>query len=468
MEGESEIVLLISPHFGIVDAWLPVVAELKRRRPETSICAIIPETKGVARVNPDDFVTTIAKSYIDRIIFAGPRNQWVNAGSFDGVKCPKRSALFEFMSKGAAILRGSKSCDLPLGCKIVLSDLFVGQRPIVHELQGKFSSAAWFCLPHGLDLRTFKIDRKKSFNEQRVKIGERTSLSEVLSSWSRLKVYAASENEAIAYRRGYHLSEDDVKVVGVPRHSASWLGYVSSMDETGTDGDVDYILVVSRPATGSKGVLPLARKVQALKDIRNLAKKLDRKVVVRLHPKDGELDRQIVEEEFGRPDRHIDWCYSSQHPLLLGRHALFAVTFFSSVAVDMIAVGTPTIELCDFSGLTKSPHLVRDEQGSPTSIYQQLGLVLSARNFAELAEQVDRILGDRSAVNAQLRSAYDFSYDRIEDPVGLIVDDLKLLLDSDGPKSSTTNYRNVTSEGGGGNQAPEWTHRALIPHNVLR
>jgi hypothetical protein len=170
-----------------------------------------------------------------------------------------------------------------------------------------------------------------------------------------------------------------VKVVGVPRHSASWLEYVSSMGEAGIDGDVDYILVVSRPATGSKGVLPLARKVQALKDIRNLAKKLDRKVVVRLHPKDGELDRQIVEEEFGRPGRHIDWCYSSRHPLLLGRHAVFAITFFSSVAIDMIAVGTPTIELCDFSGLTKSPHLIRDEQGIPTSIYQQLGLVLSAK-----------------------------------------------------------------------------------------
>jgi hypothetical protein len=60
----------------------------------------------------------------------------------------------------------------------------------------------------------------------------------------------------------------------------------------------------------------------------------------------------------------------------------------------------------------KSPHLVRDEHGRPTSIYQQLGLVLSARNFDELAEQVDRIFEDRNAVIVQLRSAYDSSYTR--------------------------------------------------------
>jgi hypothetical protein len=452
--GESEIVLLISPHFGIVDAWLPVIVELKRRRPETSICAIIPE-KGVGRVNPRDFVARIAAPFISRIIFADPRNQWVGADSFDEVKRPERSALFELFVKGAAVLGISKSCDLPLGCKIVLSDVFLGQRSTVHELQGKFSTAAWFCLPHGLDLRTFKIERKKSFNEQRVKAGKRTSLSEGLSSWSKLTVYAASEKEAVAYRAGYGLAQDDVKVVGVPRHCESWLRYVSSMEAAGTDCDSDYILLVSRPGTGTTGVLPLARKVQALKDIKKLAKKLERKVVVRMHPKETERDKQMVEEALGVPGLDIGWCYSSQHPFLLGRRALFAVTLFSSVALDMIAVGTPAIELCDFSGLTKSPNLARDEHGQPTSIYQQLGLVLSARNFDELAEQVDRILHDRNAVIAQLRSAYDSSYDRLDDPVGLIIDDLERFLDSDLPEVSNDKSSESNIRGVGKNQAPD-------------
>jgi len=139
----------------------------------------------------------------------------------------------------------------------------------------------------------------------------------------------------------------------------------------------------------------------------------------------------------------------------LGRRALFAVTFFSSVAIDMIAVGTPTIELCDFSGLTKSPNLARDEHGQPTSIYQQLGLVLSARNFDELAEQVDRIFEDRNAVIAQLRSAYDSSYDRLDDPVGLIIDDLERFLDSDLPEVSNDKSSESNIRGVGKNQAPD-------------
>src|SRR5262249_39199983 len=157
----------------------------------------------------------------------------------------------------------------------------------------------------------------------RVKAGERASLSEVLSSWSNLIVYAASEKEAIAYRRGYDLSQEKVRVVGVPRHCESWLEYVSSMEAAGADCDSDYILVILRPATGISGVLPLARKVQALKDIKKLAEKLGPKVVVRMHPKDGERDRRIVEETLGASGRDIDWSYSSQHPLLLGQRAIF-------------------------------------------------------------------------------------------------------------------------------------------------
>jgi hypothetical protein len=430
-EDEPEIVLLVAPHFGIVDAWLPIIMELKRRRPETSICAIVPETKGLAYINPHDFIARVAARYIDRVIVPGPGKQWVRTTSFDDVKRPERSALFELIGRAAAVLGRSKVYGLPLGCKVVLSDVLLGQRPIIHEIQRRFSSAAWFSLPHGLDLRTFKLERMKSIIEQKVKSGERTSWPEGLSFGPKLKIYAASEKEAIAYRHEYELSQDDVKVVGVPRHCESWLGYVSSTESTGIDCDIDYILVVSRPATGKQGFLPLARKMQALKDIKRLAKKLGRKVVVRLHPKDSERDRRIVEEVFGTPRLDIDWCYSSQHPFLLGQQAVFAVTFFSSVAIDMIAVGTPTIELCDFSGLTDSWQLVRDEEGRPTSIYQQLGLVLGARNFGELQEQVDRVFEDRNAVIAQLRTAYASSYDRIDDPVGLIVDDLERLLDSD-------------------------------------
>jgi len=68
------------------------------------------------------------------------------------------------------------------------------------------------------------------------------------------------------------------------------------MEAAGTDCDSDYILLVSRPGTGTTGVLPLARKVQALKDIKKLAKKLERKVFVRMHPKETERDSGIVEE----------------------------------------------------------------------------------------------------------------------------------------------------------------------------
>ena len=115
--------------------------------------------------------------------------------------------------------------------------------------------------------------------------------------------------------------------------------------------------------------------------------------------------------------------------MLLGSRAFLAITFFSSVAIDMLAVGTPAIERCDFSGLTESPQLIRDSEGQPTSVYQRLGLVLGAKNYSDLEKHLERVSKDRVGVVNELRRAYSSAYARLDNPIGSVVDDILAVLD---------------------------------------
>jgi hypothetical protein len=164
-------------------------------------------------------------------------------------------------------------------------------------------------------------------------------------------------------------------------------------------------------------------------DIKRIAEDIGCKVIVRLHPKERDRDRALFAEIFGTPPSGIQWEYSAQYPILLGRRALLAVSFKTSLALDMLAVGTPAIERCDFSGLTKSRHLVRDAEGSPTSVYQHMGLVLGAKNYEELERQVERVLNDRVSVVNELRRAYAGAYARVNDPIGVVVEEILAVLD---------------------------------------
>jgi HAD superfamily hydrolase (TIGR01459 family) len=62
-----DILLLVYPHFGVVDSWLPVLSDLKRQRNDVSIGAIIP-ANALSLINSADFVTREANKIIDLVM----------------------------------------------------------------------------------------------------------------------------------------------------------------------------------------------------------------------------------------------------------------------------------------------------------------------------------------------------------------------------------------------------------------
>jgi hypothetical protein len=246
--------------------------------------------------------------------------------------------------------------------------------------------------------------------------------------FKRITVYAAARAETKTYTSWFGIEEDSVKVVGVPRHCATWLGNIPQ----GQPEDwmlTKYILVVSKPP--SDVFLPVERKLQALVDIRRVAEEVGARIIVRLHPYEGIEVPDIFKAGLGAEGFGRTWTVSASHSIALGRRALCAVTFFSSVAVDLAAIGVPVIEACDFSGLVDAPQLPRDGRGNPTSSYQQLGLAFGASNYEELRRHVLNIIADRETVTNRLRRAYEQVYERVPNSVAVIAQDILAAVSTD-------------------------------------
>src|SRR5690625_5063167 len=92
--------------------------------------------------------------------------------------------------------------------------------------------------------------------------------------------------------------------------------------------------------------------------------------------------------------------FSNAHPFTIGRHCLFAVSYYSGVAVDLIALDIPTIELLDLRGIHKYDELnkLRNKKGDPVLNYRYHGLVLGSSTKEEFIHQVKRVMNHREEV----------------------------------------------------------------------
>ena len=288
--------------------------------------------------------------------------------------------------------------------KAILTDIDILDVPAMKGLRYKSRRACWFSLPHGIDPRLPLVP------------GQRRSAHGL-----DIRIYASSEAEARHYHEWYGVPESRIKIVGVPRHSKSWIGRLRDYYGRGPAEKGRFIFLASRPV--NRNNFPPARKRELLEALRTVADELECNIVVRLHPKETDADRSIIEHSFGRERLGDGWNYSTLPAMIGADGALFAATMFSSVAVDMLAVDVPAIELFDFAGLS-NPSLVPDLAGHVRSIYQHLGLVYGAANLAELEAGARAIVTDRVTVLTELKDAYNRTFADPGNAINTIVGDL--------------------------------------------
>ncbi|MDP3735455.1 MAG: hypothetical protein Q8R39_03440 [bacterium] len=438
------VVCLMYPSMGILDNWLPVLSELKQRRPDLKITALLPRQRVVAEIDLAEVTMRLGEQVFDEVVYKSRAGFWARAESFAQTKAlAERSrtvssmigtvrAVFWYMDaihflrpliRPVALMAdkflqrlGALSTDetyadmarIGRDTTALCFDLFALTKVDGRDIIRYFQKAACFSIQHGLNI------------VESVGDGVR-----IRRAPARIVAYAYSKHETVAYKHNYGLGEGEIKVIGVPRHESRWIEKIlreSKRDMPESWGR--YIFLISRPANSE--FLTKEKKRQALEDLRRLAfDDLGCKIVVKLHPTElvpKNNDALLYEQTFDNSMYGKRWRYSSTHPFVLGERSMFAVAFYSGVPVDMLALGVPTIELRNIGGA--------GEEGAGAA-YRSRGLVLPADNYEELKRHADAIIHDRAAVIQQLLPQYEaFFGGAHKQPICVIADDICRALDA--------------------------------------
>lgn len=439
---KDTIYFLCSPSLGILDNWLPIIWSLKAKREDLKFVIVFPRSNAMDQIQLSNVLIILAAKIFDSIIFKSHGEHWLTTNTFSEAKMiNKPSKLGWFLVRiirklikwpitkrlGILIHYGYAKFSRDLNKKYLfnwqftekngacfLFDLYEESKSYNLELMKNFAEVSKFSIQHGININ----DGGVLDNTKKVPDG---------ASRKDVKAYLFSSMERPIYEYKYAIHKSFMEVVGVPRHAPDWMEFIR-LNVLKNNNEInelsrDFIFIISRP--GSTKYFSCERKKKALEDIKRLAwNDLKKNIVVKLHPK--EIKEGIYEEVFGTENYGKKWVYSDLHPFILGKESDFAISFYSGVAIDMLALGVPTIEYLDLRGIPEFDNYdsLRDKNNDPVFSYRYLNLVLGASDYQMMKAHVMEIINDRNTVLSKLQSKYSELFPVIENINDKIAQDI--------------------------------------------
>ena len=248
-----------------------------------------------------------------------------------------------------------------------------------------------------------------------------------VSKRSNVTVYSVSNLETDGYKKCFGILDKNIVHAGIPRHDNDWIKFIfNQVNRTEEEVFDSFVFIIGRPASPYNAA---KRKKAALKDIHNkicIENKL--KLIVKTHPKeslDG-VDGKIYEDALGLENYGKTWVYSNTHPFVLGSKAIFAVSFYSGVSIDMLAFNKPTIEYLNLEGLESydNESSLRNKRGAPVFQFRYADLVLGASSTAEFNKHVDSLLNQYNETISPLFLNYNKYFETFSSSSSMVANDI--------------------------------------------
>lgn len=416
------IIFNCSPSLGILDNWISVIYTLRQKLPNTKFIFLAPIPSVIEQINLDTELIKLSDEVFDRVVFHSHCGTWLQTDSFADAKRVNKiskinSIIFlKRVFRKLKIVQGVKVLDEILQfisnrfLKLFAFqfDAFDAERTVllfdVCEIEKPYNRKSFSYLYH-----SYKFSILHGINITGLRNGaeEDPIKADVLKTVA----YVFTEKERQHYKNIYHLKDSSIRSYGIPRHETKWIDFLLTKEETHTiPFRGEYIFVISR-AVGA--TLLFDRKLEYVREIKKISEAYGLKIVVKLHP--TETIDNTFGETLGYDNYGQTWIYSSRHPYFLGKYCQFAISFYSGVPIDMIMLGTPTIERLNLSGIGKyniQTTLIDQNTGEPITENRYFGLVLGASNYEQMKHHVEEIIQNREAVVRKLQKKYleTFSY----------------------------------------------------------
>lgn len=412
--------LVCVPNAGIMDAWYPVLAQLKREVEGLRIFLVFPNRVKLLRLNAEDAIAQLSGSVSDGSIFLG-HNQRLYFES--GIAAAQRLAKRQKVAKkfGITPLLDPRSIKAFIRWNMLRKSFSIRETAICYSLKSRHKLPNRQFLDENFPGPRFSISHGMKRTAALEELSQRIDVTDVSrhADESDVAVYLFAESEVKSYVHAFGVPRDRIHVTGVPRldpYSREMYPALSPQHPARS-----CVLLISRRAssrgdqpTSVDDFLPLGAKAAEIRTVLEMCRDLGLYLLIRPHPSE---DPSEVINALPPETRGVDWDITDAHPQQLATSISFAVSFYSSVPVELLTLGVPSIEF----------RVVGSTLVTPEEAFE---LVVVARSHEDFFQRASEIIQDRDeTVKALRRNLYEL-YAPAEGAVGLISSHIALRLRS--------------------------------------
>lgn len=417
---KQNCLFICSPSLGLLDNWIPVLTKLKKHKIKLDI--FFPKINTVEQLQTSNFLSKEAFKIFNNVIYQDHfgdlyvskfNKSFVKNISLNKFLKKTKSKIMNFINQEAFFGDGIfyklnniiiklkynyKKVDLNIfsNYNFICYDIYEENKIYIRKFEKIFKKIKKFSLHHGSD---FPV-RHKSISK--IKVENVFPIS-----------FSSSKFEEQYYKNTYEF-KNKPKILGCPKHDEKWVKTLKNQNITFPFKE-KYILLISRNVDNN--YLPPDRKRQYLKIIKKNIIDKNYKLVVKLHPKeDTETGKNFYFKVFKKQNFKKKWKFSKEMPLQLSTKAIFVVTFFSGVAVDMCSQKKTTIELLNLKGLErkaeKSDIFYEKSTKEPIFRVRKMGFVLGASDENQFKSKVNWVINNEKKSNDNFYKHFTKLYSR--------------------------------------------------------
>lgn len=282
----------------------------------------------------------------------------------------------------------------PKGRHIIISEFPSVKRPESVWLSRGLSNSLFLYCPHSPHIYSEHLDVESDIVEGDLSLGSRFLL-------------LGDPSDASVLQQSYDFGGLQYCFLGHPKYSKQWLHefYAASTEYrlNNQGSEKTKILVISR---GGGSYLSESAHRALVKDVFDVVNETFPlfELIVKKHPREISSYWDVLAVD------NDSITISNRHVLQLASEVDFAISFWSSAAMDCYAIEVPVVEFFDPNEWQKQQ--IPKGEGY-TTIYRELGLVRPANNKAELAVQLrDLVDSNFSEVLTEPHPRYQKLVDR--------------------------------------------------------
>ncbi len=211
------------------------------------------------------------------------------------------------------------------------------------------------------------------------------------------KLHICKFSKTIQEQNLYEYYADNSKIynLGNPKHDTIWTNYVLANEKKSDFIDENTVYFISRSLTAA--YYNMSDKIFTLKILAKLILNYpELKLAIKLHPKeDSIIGKKLYFKYLGKKNYNKTWSFTNVYPLVAGYQCKFAVTVYSGLAIDMLLVQKPVIELVNLNKTSLSEHeYFIDKNNNKISGLNFYNLVYGALDEKQFFEKVRYILNN--------------------------------------------------------------------------